>query len=432
MRADRVAVIVGREYLSRVRSKLFWITTVSLPLLLAALGIVPALLVARPAAVHRLVVADGAGGGLGQAVADRLAAAGSVLAGGAAFEVAVETARAEGDDAEPAAWRRGLDRRILDGEIDAWVWLDPGELEADRVEYRAASVSNFLTQQLLERELSAAVREQRLAAAGYDAAEISRLARPVALATVRVSEEGSRAEGAEAGILLAYFLFFLLYTVLVVYGQQVMTGVLEEKSSRIVELVVATTRPFELMLGKLTGICAVALTQLGIWLAALALFTLPGVVAVLTWLPAGIDLPSLRPALTIHFLLFFVLGFFAYSTIYAAIGAAFNNVQEAQQFAGFAVLFLIAPVLFFWTVLNDPDSTLSTVLSLLPCFTPLLMVLRLAVKTPPAWQIAAGYLLTTAFTLLMVALAARIYRTGILMYGKKPTLRELWRWVRYA
>jgi ABC-2 type transport system permease protein len=107
-------------------------------------------------------------------------------------------------------------------------------------------------------------------------------------------------------------------------------------------------------------------------------------------------------------------------------------VQEAQQFAGFAALLLVAPMLFFWSVLNDPDSRLSVVASLIPIFTPLLMLLRIAVKTPPAWQIALGYALTAAFTWLMVRVAGRIYRVGILMVGKKPTLPELWRWVRYG
>ena len=114
------------------------------------------------------------------------------------------------------------------------------------------------------------------------------------------------------------------------------------------------------------------------------------------------------------------------------IGAATNNTQEAQQFAGIVIPLLVGPVLFMMPVINDPDSTLSVVLSLLPPFTPLLMMLRIAVKMPPLWQILAGYLLTGAFVAGLVWLCARIYRVGILMYGKKPTFAELWRWIRYA
>ncbi|MFQ5349971.1 MAG: ABC transporter permease, partial [Thermoanaerobaculia bacterium] len=214
--------------------------------------------------------------------------------------------------------------------------------------------------------------------------------------------------------------------------QQVMNGVIEEKSSRIVEVVVSTVRPFELMMGKLVGICCAALTQLAVWLGTMVAFTLPGVVSAMAWIPEEFDVPSIGAGLIVHFVLLFLLGFFVFSTVYAALGSAFNNVQEAQQWAGFIVIFLVAPVLFFWMVINDPDSTVSVVVSLIPMFTPLLMMLRIAIKTPPLWQVALGYLLTTAFTFFMIWLSARVYRTGILMYGKKPTLKELWRWVRYA
>ena len=185
-------------------------------------------------------------------------------------------------------------------------------------------------------------------------------------------------------------------------------------------------------MGKLLGICAAALTQLAVWLGTMVALTLPGVVSAMAWIPEGVDVPTVSPWLVVHFVLLFLLGFFVFSTVYAAIGSAFNNVQEAQQWAGFIVIFLVAPVFFFWMVINDPDSTISVVTSLIPFFTPLIMMLRIAIKMPPVWQVALGYLLTTGFTLFMIWLSARVYRTGILMYGKKPTLKELWRWVRYA
>jgi ABC-2 type transport system permease protein len=231
---------------------------------------------------------------------------------------------------------------------------------------------------------------------------------------------------------LAYTLFFLLYIAILVYGQQVMIGVIEEKSSRIVEVIVATTRPFDLMMGKLIGICCVALTQLGIWMLAIVVFTLPPVVAQMAWISNSVDIPTLSPTLLIHFFLFFVLGFFLFSTFYGSVGAAFNNIQEAQQFASIGAIFAVAPMLLFWMVLNDPDSPLSVVASLIPFFTPLLMLLRLAVKAPPIWQVLLGYVLTLALTWAMIWVSARIYRVGILMYGKKPSLPEIWRWIRYA
>jgi ABC-2 type transport system permease protein len=249
---------------------------------------------------------------------------------------------------------------------------------------------------------------------------------------VRVTEEGSRAEAGFAGVVLAYVLFFLLYMVIVLYGQQVMNSVIEEKSSRAVEVVISTVKPFELMMGKLFGVGLVGLTQLAIWLGSLAALTAPAVLSSLAFVPEDAGIPSLEPSLAVHFLICFVLGYFLYASFYAAIGSAFNNVQEAQQLASVAVIFLIAPLVLFVPVINDPGATWAAVASMVPLFTPLLMMLRIAVKEPPLWQIAVGYGGTALFVLFMIWLTARIYRVGILMYGKKPTVKEIWRWVRYA
>jgi ABC-2 type transport system permease protein len=419
-------IVARREFTTRLRSKTFWILTVALPAFLLVVAVVPTLLLARTRSTHRLIVVD-ATGRLGTALLEELGGPAGVPREQAPFSATLEPA-----GADPEEQRAALDRGVLEGELDAWVWLDEEAVETGRVEYHAASVANFLTQERLTRSLSTLLGRDRLAAAGLDPDRVAELTRPAELATVRVSAAGSHEEGATAGLAVAYGLFFLLYTVLIAYGQQVMTGVLEEKASRIVEVVLATTRPAELMAGKLVGICAVALVQLAIWLGLAAVATRPGVAARLAILPPGVALPRLEPGLLVHFLAFFLLGFALYATVYAAIGAAFSSVQEAQQFAGFAAILLVAPVLLFFSVVNDPDSSLSVAASLVPFFTPLLMLLRIAVKAPPAWQIAAGYAATALCLWLAVRLAARIYRVGILMTGKKPTLPELARWLRYG
>ena len=447
MSARRALVVAQREYLARVRTVGFWLATLVLPVFIAAIGILPTLFLLKSTSAHRVALVDETGV-LGEELARRLApaepAAGETRKeppdvrqgleqqverqlGPARFAVTLQPPAIDA-----AAQKEELDRQVLDGELDAWVWIGTDGIDTRLAEYHAASVSNFLTQDELQDTLSEVLREHRLRGAGFDPAEIGELSRRVRLTTFRITEEGTEEEGGEAGFILAYALFFLLYMVLVIYGQQVMNGVIEEKSSRIVEVVVSTVRPFELMMGKLVGICCAAMTQLAVWLGTMAAFTLPGVVAAMAWIPEDVDVPTLSLGLVVHFVLLFLLGFFVYAALYAGIGSAFNNVQEAQQWAGFAVVLLIAPVMFFWMVINDPDSMVSVVASLIPMFTPLLMMLRIAIKTPPAWQIALGYLLTTAFTFGMIWLAARVYRTGILMYGKKPTLKELWRWVRYA
>jgi ABC-2 type transport system permease protein len=426
MRLDKTLTITKREYKARIQSKGFWIATLALPVLMGALVILPSLLIAKTKTTHQMVVLDETGRVAQVFLADQeeRALEPQPIAD---FEIEVEAPRSDLE-----AQRAELDERVLDGSLDAWVWIGSDSLTESRVEYHAESVSNVLTQQVLERALSRAVGKVRLAEAGYDPEEVSGLTRHVLLDTVKVSAEGSQAERGEAGFWLAYLLFFMLYMVLVLYGQQVLTGVLEEKSSRVVEVIVSSVKPFELMLGKLLGIGLIGITQLAIWLGTLVAVTAPAVVASMSWIPEELDIPSLGFGVVAHFLGHFVLGFFLFSSLYAAIGAAFNNVQEAQQFSAVVVIFLVAPMVFFILVLNDPDSTLSMVSSLIPFFTPLLMLLRIVVKMPPLWQVALGYLLTTATIVGMVWICARIYRVGILMYGKKPTAAELWRWLRYA
>jgi ABC-2 type transport system permease protein len=434
MRTEQVVAIVRREYLTRVRSKGFWIATLLLPLAMALLVFVPSLVLMKAKAEHRLSVVD-AVGGLGEKLAERLARPLTEQLGPIERDREPESAIIHAQVVAPAgdseAQRAALDRSVLAGEIDAWIWIGPENLERSSVDYHAESVSNFLTQRRLEKELSRVFAEAKLAAAGYETAKVVELTRPVDLETLKVTEEGTKAEEGMAGFFVAYLLFVLLYTVVAIYGGLVMNGVLEEKSTRIVEILLATTTAKELLVGKLLGISLAGLTQLGVWAVAIGLFTAPGIVGALAGGMLSV-IPTIAPAVLLHFLAHFVLGFFLFATLYAAIGAATNSVQEAQPFTGIVVPFLIAPVLFLMPVINDPDSTLATVLSLVPMFTPLLMMLRIVVKTPPAWQIALGYLLTGALVWGLVALCARIYRVGILMYGKRPTFRELGRWLRYS
>lgn len=441
MRLDKVRVLTKREYLSRIKTKGFWISTVAVPLLFAALGLLPAIVMSSTTTDHALVIVDETGRlaeGLARRLAREAAEAAAELQEEAdaedrrmvRFAVTVEEPAAAGEARERQ--RAELERRVLEEELDAWVWIGEEGLARDEVEYHAESVSNFVTQEILEGAVSEEVRRLRFADAGLDAELVDELGRGVDLRTVRVTAEGSRAEAGFAGVILAYVLFFLLYMVIILYGQQVMNSVIEEKSSRAVEVVISSVKPFELMMGKLFGVGLVGLTQLAIWLGSMAALTAPAVLSAMAFVPEGVGIPSLRPSLAFHFVVCFVLGYFLYASFYAAIGSAFNNVQEAQQFASVGVVFLIAPLVLFVPIINDPEATWAAVASMVPLFTPLLMMLRIAVKEPPLWQIAVGYGGTALAVLFMIWVTARIYRVGILMYGKKPTVKEIWRWVRYA
>jgi len=441
MRVDKVVTILRREYRMRIRSKAFWISTLLLPVAIALLIFVPAYLMVRAQATHRLTVVD-AVGGVGEELARELAKPPSPTAPNPAEELQSSEARAKAAadsatsrfdvtviPAKPDATAQAaeLDAEVLAGTIGSWIRITPEALAQSHVEYHAESVSSLVTQRRLAEALREVFSRHRLAAQGYDAGTVVKLTRPVDLETLKVTKEGTRAEAGEAGFFLAYGLFFLLYMIVAIYGAMVMNGVLEEKSSRIVEVLLATTTPTELLSGKLLGIGLAGLTQLGVWAAAIAALTAPGVAAAMA---TGLGvIPQVPPVVLIHLLFEFLLGFFLFASMYAAIGSAANSTQEAQPLTALVAPFLIAPVIFMPMVINDPDSALSVGLSLFPPFTPMLMLLRIAVKMPPVWQVALGYVLTTAFVALMVWLSARIYRTGILMYGKRPTFVELGRWV---
>jgi ABC-2 type transport system permease protein len=451
MRLDNMLVVTKREYLQRIRTKGFWIGTLILPLFLVAATVLPTLLLSRSESRQKVVVVDETGklaATLQREVAaderdERKEAAapdkarGEDKAGGekpeerrrrnARFDLLIEPPAAD-----HAAQRRDLDRRVLDEKIDAWIWISPQSLTENKVEYHAKSVSNFLTQEVLERHLSEAVRQVRLRDAGLDPVQVGRLTHGVDLSTQRVSEEGSRAEGGLAGAAFAYILFLMLYMMITLWGQQVMTGVLEEKGTRIIEVLVSTVKPLDLMLGKLVGICMLGLTQLGIWMTLLLVITGPGMLAAMAGVPAEVTLPNFTLAMAFNFVLLFALGFFVFATFYAAVGAAFNNLQEAQQVAGILVFFLVLPLFVAARVINDSDSTLAVAMSLVPIFAPLVMALRVAIQMPPVWQLLLCYALLLAFIAVMVWVCARVYRVGILMYGKKPTVQEIWRWIRYA
>lgn len=242
-------------------------------------------------------------------------------------------------------------------------------------------------------------------------------------------ESGESGRNVGFNLAVSATFFFLIYMSIFIYGAYIMRGVLEEKNNRIVEVIVSSVKPTTLMLGKIFGIGLVGLTQYSVWgLLAIAI-TLPGVVAMMGMTEG---LPSIPLGTIGAFIVFFLLGYFLYSSLYAALAAPFNTEQEAQQFVILPTLALILTSTTWFFAYNQPNGTLAQVLSFFPFTAPLMMFMRISVQTPPFWQIgvSVGLLLLTIWG--MAWFAGRVYRVGILMYGKKPTLPEIIRWARQA
>jgi ABC-2 type transport system permease protein len=270
----------------------------------------------------------------------------------------------------------------------------------------------------------------RLTAAGLDPERVGELTRRVDLKTFKLGARGEETRDQGQAFLLSYFFVLIIYMTVLMYGMYVMRGVLEEKSSHIVEVIISTVKPFELMLGKVLGIGAVGLTQMLLWSALGLALSAPAVLGAIGL--TGMELPSIPLSLMVFFVVYFVLGYLLYGTLYAGVGAAFDTEQDAQNFQAVITIFLIIPLVLIVQIMNQPDGALSVVLSLIPFFTPILMFLRMTLTQVPPFQIAASVVLMVAAILVMAWLVGKVYRVGILMHGSKPKVKDLLRWVREA
>ena len=416
----RLWPIIRREYLERVRSKAFIIATLLGPVLMALLTVAPALLMGRTGKPLRLALVDETG---------RLAA--PVKAGLATRKLndqprfIVESEHTT----DLAAAEQALKAKVLEGTLDGYLKLPAGALDRAGAEYYGKTVSNMIDLNLLEDSVSAAVIAERLAGAGVDRSRVEALTRAVDLKPVRLSAAGER-EDRGASFILSFILVMMLYATVLMWGQAVLTSVIEEKTSRVVEVIVSAVRPYHLLAGKLLGVGAAGLTQFLAWALTLLLLSLFGA-GISASLGVG-KLPEISPMALVFFLVYFLLGFLMYAALFAAVGACVNTTQEAQSLAFPVFMPLILAVMFLMPVLQAPDSRLAVGLSLFPLFTPLLMFLRISVLQPPAWQIALSVVLCVLTIMGIVFVAGRIYRVGILMYGKRPTFPEIMRWVGRA
>jgi len=420
---DRLWPVVRREYLERVRSRAFLVGTVAAPLVLVGVLLLPAMMVkgqhgARPL---RVAVLD-ATGSLRDPVAEALSR--QRLDGMARFTVE----KAEGGNAALEAAR--LKRDVLSGRLDGYLHLPPEALELSAAEYFGRNVSNVSDLRLMDQAVEEVMVAHRLTGQGLDPARVKRLTRRLDLKTIRIGASGGEREDRGASAVLSIILLMMLYTTVIMWGQVVMTSVIEEKTSRVVEVMVSSMPSGRLFAGKLLGVGAAGLTQFLIWAGVLAVIGLSAAGA--SGSLGGVRLPEASPLVLAALVVYFLLGYFFYAALFAAIGSAVNTPQEAQTLVFPVFAPLVVGTLCFPLVLQSPDGTLSTVLSLLPPLTPLLMFLRITVLTPPWWQIGLSVLLTGLAIAAVVWLAARVHRVGILMYGKRPTFPEILHWVRHA
>ncbi len=421
--------IIKREYLERVRSKWFLIATFLGPIFFAAIIIVPAWLASRSKAtteVYNITILDATGTAFG----DRLAAAiaGDTLDKSKTPEVR-KLAPAALTQAESTATREVM----LHGKV-GYLVVNQQTVAGEAARYAGRNASSIPDMTQLRNALRQTILASRLESIGIDNSKTKELTFiPLDFSTERITERGRGGSGM-ASVLFGFAIGFLLYMTIIIYGQTIMSSVIEEKTSRVAEVVMSSVPTDTLLAGKVLGVGAVGLTQQILWVATTyVLLKLREPIMERLGAPAmSFGLPEISLGAAILFLLFFVLGFIFYSALYAAVGSAVNSEQEARQAATPLMIMIVFAGVFIQPVLLNPTGTIARVLSLIPNTSPIIMPIRMAVTAVPPLEMAAsiGFLLIGCVVALWIA--SRIYRIGLLMYGKRPTMREMARWVSYS
>lgn len=424
---NKTFIIVKREYLQRVKTKGFLISTILGPLLMVGYVFFVFFITRLESGELRTIGIVHNQEEVALAVREKLSAEG----GREAEKYKIEFYARDGKPKESVL--KELNERLENKKMQAYVYLPANFISGGNAEYYSRTTTNFPEIRALRRALSEIRTEARLRSRGLDPAEIRELTRSLEMRTIRVSKEGTK-EGGESQVMVGFVFVFITYMVVLLYGIAVMRGVIEEKTSRMVEVILSSVKPFQYMFGKVVGVGAAGLTQVLVWSLSALILSLYGGALYMAVMKgsASANLPTVPVPLLGFFVIYFLLGYFLYATLYAAIGSAVNTEQEAQNMQIPVTLFLVLPMLMIGFIMKAPDSSTATILSLIPLLTPTLMILRMSLLMPPAWQIALSLVLTVAFNLLLIWMAARIYRVGILMYGKRPTIPELLKWVRQS
>lgn len=417
---NKMFKVIQREYKESVRKKSFIIGTLLGPVAIAGMILIPALLAeVTSERRHRIAVMDETG-----EIYDKLVGSLRDTLSDGRPKYILSLVQAEEEHLNEV--KKDLAQKVNRDVLDAYVVIGKHVFTDGNSEYHAKNVSNLAEIMRIRGALNAIVVEERLTREGLDPQEIHRLTRRIRMKTIKVTKGEERESGFMEDYTGGFIFMMLLYITILLYGVAVMRGVLQEKSSRVVEVLLSSMNAFQLMVGKLVGLAAVGLTQMAVWIIAASYVSSHAA----QWLHR--DIPNIvSPTSLTFFAVFFFLGYALYATLFATVGAMCSSEQDAQQLQFLIILPLIVPILINMYIVQNPDSSVSIALSLIPFFAPMVMFLRIHILTPPAGQIAASIGLLVLTIGLAVYLAAKIFRVGILMYGKRASLTEVWRWMRY-
>jgi ABC-2 type transport system permease protein len=415
----KVWAVVRREFVERVRTKWFWISAILGPVLFGGI-IVFQIMQSVGGAVRHIAVVDSTTSEFGVRVAEALSAG--------------RTFRASRVPAGPGVID-SLTRLVEAKKLDGFLIVTNELTETGKAEYRASNISSLSAIEELQRGLGRLVVKVRLETKGVNPSVVDWAQIPIHLDTKKIARGRTTSESAGQSFIMAYIMAILLFMAILLYGVNVMSSVLEEKTTRIVEVLVSSLRPFQLMLGKVVGAGAVSFFQFLIWgVSARLLISLRGPIARMVGadpsVAQSLQLPQIPAATIAVFLAFFLGGFLLYSAMFAAVGAMSSNEQEARQAQQPVTYLLMISYFSIIGLTNDPASTFARTLSLVPFTSPIATPVRWTAGSMATSELAASLAILAVAIVGVTWVAARIYRVGILMTGKRPTMKELVRWVR--
>ena len=415
-----INIIIAREYLERVKRKSFIITTILMPVFMFAMMAAPTLIMLLSGPEERNVaVIDDSG-----VIAKRLQNEGSMTF----HEINTDLAAAK-----------------LNEDYDAILVIGKGVVSEpnDNVTFYSHGAPSLQTEELVCSQIEDIVEDLRIRAYNIDNLQeiLKEVSVDITMSTFRIDQEEESATSARLSYILGMFTMLILYMFIMLYGNMVMTSIIEEKSNRVLELIVSSVNPTSLMFGKIAGIGLVAITQILIW-AVLLICGSMWLMPMLSSIVADSGDTSMMQAmaqlgdigfiteLMVFMTIFLIGGYLFYSSIYAAIGSAVDNTQDAAQLQSVAIVPIILALMISMSVVADPNSSLAVWTSIIPFTSPMVMMARIPFGIP-MWQSILSTVVLFASFMGMIWVAAKIYRVGIFMYGKKPTFAELIRWVRY-
>jgi ABC-2 type transport system permease protein len=440
---NKMFAVMKREYVQAVRRKMFIFMTLFFPVLMSALFIVPSLLVARGMGGKKVAVVDGTGalrGSFSHHLEPEAPDPKKALSGRSRGElpqsIDVDYVAANGTANLTAAARPYLDRLNADKDsgnrLDAVLLIPSNAFEGNdaKMTYYSRSSADLFSKERLGSVANRAIQRQRLAGRGIDPAAVDTLTREVPVDNVQFSRSGEQKKGGEGNFIVGFIFAALLIIPSFIYGLETMRGIVQEKSERIVEVLVSSMSPRELLTGKILGVAAVGLTQIAVWLTLIAAVGAFGAASAMV---AGFNVSQfLRPMVFVYFALFFILGYLTFVCVYAIAGAACNTDKEAQQLVAPVQMVMMVPWFVMFAIVTNPDSSFSVALSLMPVYGPITMFVRTLVSEPPIWHVLLSIAVSLATIAVFFYVTAKIFRVGILSYGKRPTVPELWRWLKVA